>query len=158
MFNLMEGNIDQQIHLDSLWASHSHNTTRRNWAKGSTKICNPLSGRGTVSCAGANGHFAFQANRPMDIDFLGSSYNLVADVVGSAEMANLTISGGGTAMAQVDKAIAVCGPSPFGPSSRSYDQASYAYSLGYGETNDDGSSRFDSISPVSTSLRLAGSR
>jgi len=152
MFNLMEGNIDQQIHLDSIWGSHSHNTTFRNWAKGTTKICNPLSGRGTVSCAGANGHFAFQANRPMDIDFLGSSYNLVADVVGSAEMANLTISGGGTPMAQVDKVIAVCGPSPCGPSSRSYDQASYAYSLGYGETSDDGSSGFDSLVPYSTLL------
>jgi hypothetical protein len=55
-------------------------------------------------------------------------------------------------MPQVDKVVAVCGPSPCGPGSRSYDQASYAYSLGYGETSDDGSSGFDSLVPYSTLL------
>src|SRR5260370_41910692 len=88
----------------------------------------------------------------MDIDVRASSYMLVSAVVGSAEMASLTISGGGTPMAQVDKVIAVCGPSPCGPGSRSYDQASYAYSLGYGETIDDGSSGFHTIQPYSTLL------
>ena len=150
MFNLWEGNIGFHFHPDSIWGSHSHNTAFRNWAKGTTKICSPLSGRGTVSCIGANGYYAFQGNRAYDIDFLGSSYNLIGNVAGSTEMANLKISGGSTPLPQTDRVVAVCGPSPCGPSSRSYDQASYAYSLGYGESSDTGSSGFDSITPYST--------
>jgi hypothetical protein len=144
MFNLFEGNIDPHFHVDSIWGSHSHNTTFRNWDKGTTKIgCTPSTGRGTVSCA--SGFYTVQGDRAIDIDFLGSNYNLVGDVVGSAQMQGL----GKTSVQQV---VAVCGVAPCGPGSRVYDTSVYLYSLGYGESSDDGSSGFDRITPYATML------
>lgn len=145
-FNLWEGNIAQTFHLDSTWGSHSHNTAFRNWSKGTTKTCSVSgSGRISVTCSGT---WAIQANRAFSIDFLGPSYNLVGNVAGSQDMANLYSYG--NPMPQVNQVVAVCGPTPCGPSSRSYDNKAYAYSLGYGGLSDDGSSVSDSIVPYST--------
>jgi hypothetical protein len=152
MFNLFEGNSTQSMHLDSIWGSHSHNTAFRNWSKGTTLICQPsVSGRSTVDCSGSNASWAVQANQAIGIDFLGSSYNLVGNVAGSQSMANLWIQNQGwNRMAQVNQVVAVCGSTPCGPGSRSYDNAAYALSLGFGEASDDGSSGDDSIVPYST--------
>src|SRR5271165_6706615 len=61
-FNLMEGNVVPSIHPDQIWGSSSHGTMFRNWTEGTTKACNPLTGRGTVNCTGANGWWVFQAS------------------------------------------------------------------------------------------------
>jgi len=89
-----------------------------------------------VSCANT---WAVQYVSAMDIDFLGSSYNLVGNILGSQDLANLTFYNNGTQpIPQVDQVIALCGPSPCGPGSRLYDDASYIYALGFGEASDDG--------------------
>src|SRR5260370_18402668 len=97
-FNLWEGNIVAQIHPDSIWGSGGNLTTFRNWATGATKVCNPMSGRGTVTCSpmgaqggvGVNGWYAIQGVRVMYFDFLVRNANMVADVLGSSVMAGLT--------------------------------------------------------------------
>jgi hypothetical protein len=159
--NLYEGNIDFHAHFDSVWGSHSHGTLFRNWFKGTTKVCNPLTGRGTVTCSpmgavgdpGVNGWWAIQGTRALDINFLGSSYNSVGNVLGSAEMAALTkYNQNIIPLTNVRMVVAVCGPTPCGSGSRSYDSQAYEYSLGYGESVDNGSSGFDSLVPYSTLL------
>jgi hypothetical protein len=145
MFNLLEGNSDVHIHMDSIWGSHSHNTLFRNWVKGTTKIgCSPADGsRGTVDCSG--GHWTTQGDRPIDIDFLGSNYNYIGDVVGSAELT-------ATGMAGVRMVVGACGPSPCGAGTRQYEGTYYLYSLGYGEAVDSGSDGTESAKPFSTGL------
>jgi len=145
MFNLFEGNSDTHFHVDSIWGSHSHNTLLRNWLRGTTKIgCTPANGtRGTVDCSG--GHWTVQGDRPMDVDFLGSSYNFIGDVVGSKELLATGLSG-------VEQVVGQCGPSPCGSGSRSYDTAYYLYSLGFGEASDTGGGSFDSTTPLTTGL------
>src|SRR5260370_5384048 len=77
-FKLWEGNIVAKIHPDSIWGFGGNMTTCRNWAKGATKVCNPMSGRGTVTCSpmgaqggvGVNGWYAIQDVRVMAYDFL----------------------------------------------------------------------------------------
>jgi hypothetical protein len=152
MMNLIEGNVVAQFHPDSIWGSSGTNTAFRNWVTGATKICNPTSGgRSAVSCSGSNGWWAVQAVRLMDIDYLATSYNLVGNVVGSVQAVALTsYNNGTTPLSQVNMVVAVCGPSPCGPNSRSYDAAVYAYALGYGEASDTGSSGYDSLTPYST--------
>jgi hypothetical protein len=136
-FNLFEGNVAAQLHPDSIWGSSSHNTAFRNWIQGTTLIANPTTGRGTVDWAGA--HWAIQANRAIDADFLTSSWNYVGDVVGSSDMANLHFYNGPTPLPQVAMTIS--------PSNRSYDDAAYGYSFGYGEASDSGDSSFECGSP-----------
>lgn len=139
MFNLLEGNVLSQFHPDDIWGSSSDNTTFRNWMMGTTFICNPTSGRGTVSCIGTNGWWAFQAARAADIDFLAKSYNMIGDVVGSSAMTGLIATDeGNSILSQVNMAVALCGPSPCGAASRVYETSAYAYSVGYGEASDDG--------------------
>ncbi len=149
-FNLWEGNITQNFDLDSIWGSHSNNTAFRNWSKGTTKLCTTGAGaaRATVTCAGT---WSVQYVAAMDIDFLGSSYNLVGNILGSQDMAALlAYNTAGYPLAQANQVTAVCGPAPCGPGSRSYDATAYAYALGYGEASDDGSSGNDSLVPFST--------
>jgi hypothetical protein len=145
--NLIEGNVMTNLHTDSIWGSSSDNTLFRNWVTGVTQICNPITGRGTVTC---NGTYAVQADRLMDMDFLATSYNLVGDVVGSAQLSSLTANNGGTTLPFAYMVTAVCGPSPCGSGSRQYDEEGYGYSIGFGEEDDDGSSGFDSLLPYST--------
>lgn len=158
-FNLWEGNIATQIHPDSIWGSTGTLTTFRNWATGGTKICNPLSGRGTVTCSpmgaqgapGVNGWYAVQGVRAMDFDFLVSNPNMVGDVIGSSTMAALTYyNDGSRLLTQVPLVVAVCGPSPCGSGSRAYDTTANGFSLGYGEASDSGGSTYDSLTPYNT--------
>ena len=151
MYNLWEGNIGSKFEPDSIWGSSSNNTFFRNWSHGTTKICNPLTGRGAVSCAGSNGWWGVQAVEAISIDFLATTYNLVGDVIGSSEMASLNKGNvSGNPMGQVNMAVAVCGPSPCGSGSRSYDSDAYAYTIGYGNASDTGGGTFDSLTPYTT--------
>ena len=127
-FNLIEGNVITSIDEDPVWGSSSHTTAFRNWVVGTNRVCNPLSGRGTVSCAGGSGHYGYQAARAIQISYLGTLNNFVGNVLGSAQMQALT--NGKRTLAQV--------PVAEFPALRSYDAAAYGWSFGYGSFVDDG--------------------
>jgi hypothetical protein len=160
-FNLWEGNTGASIKPDSVWGSNSANTAYRNWMKGTQKVCNPLTGRGTVVCtpmgaqgdSGINGSWAIQTNRALDINALSSNYNIVGNVLGSATASGMTFyNNGQKSLPQTYMVVAICGPSPCGPISRSYDDAVYSFSLGFSNTSDTGSNPIDSLIPYSTLL------
>lgn len=116
-FNLWEGNIGGSFYPDSVWGSSSHNTFYRNWVLGTSEYCNPLTGRGTVTCSGS---WSNQANRAMQIAQYSTYYNFVGNVVGSAQVASQ--------MTEVNKIIS--------PTNRPYDGTAYDYTFGYGELAD----------------------
>jgi len=149
-FNLFEGNVLTAVGSDSTWGSHANNTSFREYLVGTTKACNPTSGRGAVTCSGNNGWWEFQASRDISITYEGMNWNSVGNVVGSAAQSGLKSYGNPIGL--VNQVVAVCGPSPCGPGSRSYDNVAYAYSVGYGETFDDGSSGLDSLAPFASML------
>src|SRR5206468_11934183 len=62
-FNLFEGNLFPQFWADNIHGSSASNTVFRNWITGTSRVCQPWSGRGTVDCSGANGTYAYQAGR-----------------------------------------------------------------------------------------------
>lgn len=117
-FNLWEGNVGEQLYLDSVWGSSSHDTSFRGWYKGTSNICNPLSGRGTVT---ATCHYAFQAARAVQVSELSHFDNFVGDVIGATETNSLSTSRTSFLVS---------------PSSRSYDGAVYGFTFGYGEASD----------------------
>jgi len=127
-FNLIEGNVITTIDEDPVWGSSSHTTAFRNWVVGTNRVCNPLNGRGTVSCSGSSGHYGFQAARAIQISYLGTLNNFVGNVLGSAQMQSLT--NGKRALAQA--------PLAEFPALRSYDAAAYGWSFGYGSFVDNG--------------------
>jgi hypothetical protein len=127
-FNLLEGNVLPMIFADPIWGSSSNTTAYRNWVTGTNRVCSPMEGRGQVRCSGNDGHFAFQASRAVQISYLSSENNFVANVVGSAPTAALT--GYGRPLKQAARVEY--------PATRSYDAVAYGWSIGYGETNDDG--------------------
>jgi hypothetical protein len=122
-FNLLEGNVLTAIYQDSIWGTSSQTTAYRNWVIGTNKICIPMSGRGIVSCSGANGHYGFQAARAIQISYLGTINNYVGNVVGSAEMQSLI--GYNSPVLQRERVKY--------PTVRGYDAVAYGWSLGYGE-------------------------
>ncbi|MFZ0395772.1 MAG: hypothetical protein WCF17_14500 [Terracidiphilus sp.] len=126
-FNLLEGNVLGSIYADSVWGSSSGTTAFRNWVVGTSRVCTPLEGRATVSCAGANGHFAFQAARAVQLSYLATRNNLVGNVLGSAQMQSLRAPAGPVPQtASIEY-----------PAHRAYETAT-AISFGYGSENDDG--------------------
>jgi hypothetical protein len=138
-FNLWEGNITHNFDLDSIWGSHSHNTAFRNWSKGTTKLCSTTDtgARQTVTTCNT---WAVQYVAAFRVDFGGSGYNAIGNVLGSQDMAALSAYNiAGYGMGQVNQVVALCGPAPCGAGSRSYDAKSYAYDFGFGEASDDGS-------------------
>lgn len=145
-FNLMEGNVVSTIDLDSIHGSGSDQTLFRNWSLGTTKLCTTGAGatRATVSCAGGTGaggvNWAVQYLAAIRIDFLGVNYNAVGNILGSQDRANLYPYNINTAshIPQTSLVNAICGSSPCGSGSRSYDAVSYTYDLGFGEASDDG--------------------
>jgi len=149
-FNLFEGNDTNVLGQDNIWGSHANNTSFRNYIRGTTKACNPTTGRATVTCSGTNGWWEFQASRAVNVTYEGTNFNLVGDVVGSPEQSALLAYGNPISL--VNQAVAVCGVSPCGPGSRSYDNTAFAYTFGYGEASDTGSSGYDSLLPFSTLL------
>jgi hypothetical protein len=141
MFNLWEGNVVGALNPDSYWGSSSHNTGFRNWAKGTTQICNPIEGRGPAqkdSC-----WWAIQNTRAIALDFACRYYSLLGNVVGSDEMLNLTYYNNGS---RKIPAFARC----VAPETRSYDNASYGFSFGYASSGDDGKSEFANQLPYTT--------
>jgi len=128
-FNLLEGNVLTMIDADSVWGTSSDTYAFRNWVVGTNRICSPMSGRGTVSCSGANGHYGFQAVRAIEMSYLSTSNKLIGNVVGSAQMQSL--KGYNYPLKQQ---IRIEFPAP-----RSYDGTAYLWSFGYGRTGDDGS-------------------
>lgn len=129
-FNLIEGNVTTSVYADQVWGSSYRNTTFRNWSVGSSLRCTPLTGRGTVSCTGSNGIQTYQASRAMQIAHWSTYYNLVGDIVGSAQQ-QVLVNTNGVALGQVNSVQY--------PSNRDYDTTAYGYSWGYGESNDSGS-------------------
>ena len=127
-FNLLEGNVVTQIAEDSVWGTSSNTTVYRNWVVGTNRICNPMSGRVTVNCSGANGHYGFQAARAIETSYLGTSNNFVGNVLGSAQMQSLK---------GYNHPVAQHGSIEY-PAHRSYDATAYGWSFGYGSTSDDG--------------------
>ncbi len=127
-FNLLEGNVVTKLEADPVWGSSSHTTAFRNWIVGTNRICSPASGRATVECAGANGHFGFQAARAIDLSYLATKGSYVANVVGSAQMQAL--AGYSAPLKQI--------ASVEFPANRNYDAVAYGWSFGYGSTSDDG--------------------
>lgn len=126
-FNLLEGNVVTQIYPDSVWGTSSQITAFRNWVVGTSKVCSPLTGRGTVSCSGASQ--TYQAARAMQMSYLTTLDNFVGNVVGSTQMQSL-VNSGGNKLGQV--------ASVEYPATRSYDADAYGWSFGYGESSDDG--------------------
>jgi len=122
-FNLIEGNVMNQFYPDQVWGSSSHNTLFRNWTTGTSKACNPTSGRGTVTTSCWS---PYQASRAMQIANLATYFNFVGNVAGSAAQNGLSQSTSHVAILQY-------------PSSRSYDTTNYNFTFGYGESGDDGS-------------------
>ncbi len=127
-FNLLEGNVLTQISQDSVWGTSSHTTVYRNWVVGTNRICSPMSGRGTVKCSDADGHYGFQAARAIEMSYLGTASDFVGNVVGSVQMQALK---GYSSPLEQRESIEY-------PSARSYDAAAYGWSFGYGKTSDDG--------------------
>jgi hypothetical protein len=151
--NLFEGNIGAGVNMDSGWGSNSHQTFFRNWEKGTTKICIPLTGRGTVNCNSSfptSGYYVFQENNAFLFGYESSSINMVGDVAGSSQMAGLLLNGNGGAMPQVDTVVAECGPSPCGAGSKNYGSQATGWAWGYGTSSDGGGGTYDSLTPYSS--------
>ncbi len=126
-FNLLEGNVLASIYADSVWGSSSHTTAFRNWVVGTSRVCAPLQGRATVTCAGANGHYAFQAARAVQLSYLATRNNVIGNVMGSAQMQALRTAGGRVPQTAIIEF----------PAHRTYETAT-AISFGYGSESDDG--------------------
>ena len=126
-FNLLEGNVLGSIYADSVWGSSSETTAFRNWVVGTSRVCTPLQGRGTVRCAGTNGHYAFQAALAVQLSYVATRNNLIGNVLGSAQMQALRTPGGPVPQeARLEY-----------PAHRAYETAT-AIAFGYGSENDDG--------------------
>ena len=128
-FNLLEGNVAPSIYADSFWGTSSDTTAFRNWLVGTTRVCSPMIGRGPVDCSGTNGHYAFQTARTVQNSYLSTRNNYVGNTLGSAAMQSLVRNQ--VRLAQV--------PTVGYPETRSYDDAAYGWSFGYGGDGDDGS-------------------
>lgn len=127
-FNLLEGNVITKLDQDSTWGTSSQTTAFRNWVVGTNRVCRPLSGRGPVRCSGADGHYGFEAARAIQMSYLASRNNFIGNVVGSVQMQSLKGPEG------LLKQVALIDY----PAVRSYDDAAYAWSFGYGKESDDG--------------------
>lgn len=124
-YNLIEGNVLTTLYADSVWGSSSDTTAFRNWIVGTTRVCQPLMGRGAVGCDGAR--YAFQAARAVQLSYLSTRNNFVGNVIGSAEMQSL--SGYSRPVPQA--------ASLEYPQERIYETAA-GWTFGYGSANDDG--------------------
>ncbi len=141
-FNLSEGNIDSKYTPDGTWGSGSDETSFRDWHTGVQKACDPLTGRGNVSCGGTGGWWEFQQDAAYNLGEHSSRFNLVGAILGSQDMKNL-------GMPNVKEVVAICGPAPCGSGSRNYDSVSYDMTLGYCGSSTGGGS-CDSILPYNT--------
>ena len=128
-YNLIEGNVLTQIAMDSVWGTSSHMTFFRNQISGTNWICLECADKSRKEFPKTDGHWGFQAARAVDQSFLSTRNNFVGNVVGSAAM--LALSRKGVRLRQ-QKIVEF-------PAERSYDNAVYGWSFGYGVVSDDGS-------------------
>ncbi len=163
-YNLLEGNVMAGVNFDSGWGSNSNNTTFRNWMLGTTMICTPLSGRGTVNCTPGyptpgQGYYEYQESNAFLYGYLSSGMNTIGDVAGSSAQASLCLNGGNpgascaSPMPQIDTVIAAC-PTGItthcGANSKGYSAQATGWAWGYGTSNDGGGGPFDSATPYDT--------
>ncbi len=140
-FNLIEGNVTPRYNPDNIWGSSSHNTNFRNWAEGTTVICNPLATtRTTVTCNSPAS--PFQIAYANGIDALSWYDNFVGDVDGSARQQSLLAYGSGTM-------------THYGilnwPSSVTFDFNTTNLMFGYDAHDDDGTTTGDNTTSELTS-------
>jgi hypothetical protein len=74
--NLWEGNVLDQIRVESYWGSGSWETLFRNYVTGTTEICLPYNARGTAGAC----HTATQGIEAIEVDFLSYQSNIVGNV------------------------------------------------------------------------------
>ncbi len=127
MFNLIEGNRFSGYNADAIWGSSSDQTLFRNWIDGTTKICNPLFGRGTADTA--NSWWVCQQAEAIQDFSEQSSDNFVGNAVGSPEQLKVTKynQGPGYVLPMDTMDIA--------PAYMSYDAVSYGFAFGYDNTS-----------------------
>jgi len=159
MFNLLEGNVLELIHMDSVWGSSKNNTAFRDWTNGSMAVDNPIAsgratvtGGSTVTCGSLTTNttcFSFQASRAMQINYTSTGANLVGNVVGSAAQTGNIGYGSGTTTynsgsGQTDAL--------FWPITQVYDTTLYDYAFGFANSSDTGSFPNDSTAAASTAF------
>jgi hypothetical protein len=127
-FNLLEGNVLTGINQDSVWGTSSHTTVFRNWVVGTSRICSPMSGRGSIDCSGTKSHYGFQAARAIEMSYLATANNFIGNVLGSTQMQSMK---GENHALRRQASIEY-------PAQRSYDAVAYEWSFGYGRTGDNG--------------------
>jgi hypothetical protein len=143
MMSLWEGNHGTTFNADSIWGSSSLGTLYRNWFHGATQACNPQNARGALTGC----QWEVQAVRASALDAMQRSYNLLGNVLASADMLALTAyNSGGSPMAATANLV--------WPSTRSYDAATYGLTWGYdgAGASDDGSNANDNAFPYSTAF------
>ena len=163
MYNLFEGNIGNFIGSDSIWGNTGWETVYRNFMRGTTTICYPVTSiRQPVVCGTApsvpptvpvpqgyppaTGHeswWEFQGISAFTPSFNHTGWNAIGNVVGSENIA-LAVNSSGTPVNVSARVWAVCGGTagtPCGSGSRSFfatPPAAVGYSFGYGELGDGG--------------------
>ena len=147
-FMLQEGNAGVIYQPDEIWGSDSHNTNHRNWWRGTSMMCNPVTGAaGTVTCtpsgfygaSGVNGWLDFAYSYAENISHLTWYDNFVNDVVGSANQQAVPAFGGSP-----ESNVAILSWTSAGCSSGCRDVngpgvTAYNFTFGFGELSDDGS-------------------
>jgi hypothetical protein len=141
-FNLFEGNIGDNFNADDIHGSSSHSTSFRDWYKGTTKICEPLSGRSPVSCSpmgvpgnsGVNGWWAVGANTAFVEGIRSSYFNFVGGVAGSQNMANLLAYDSGAPVPEANECVGLCEPNTPSTCGANYPPTGYLscdFDIGY---------------------------
>lgn len=136
-FNLWEGNVGEQLYLDSVWGTSSHDTSFRGWYKGTSRVCAPASfGSNSRATVTTPCNYAFQAARGAQISQLSRYDNFVGDIWGSAEQSAI---GGPVAVIVA-------------PTTRNYNGNVYNATFGYGEASDGGGGGGDNSTPFTSAL------
>jgi hypothetical protein len=128
-FNLFEGNVGNNLTMDSFWGSGSSNTIFRNQFRGTDTLASPASnGRNAVNWSST--HLAFQQMWGITDSFVHTNANAVGNVLGSAD-----------AVAGATSGLFNSGAAPLTstlvpPASRSYNNVFAALSVGYDTPGD----------------------
>jgi hypothetical protein len=88
-FNLSEGNVVTNYYPDQVWGSSSHQTSHRDWVRGTTAIFNPVTDSGRAPTSTTGSWLSFQVAAAYNIAHLSWYYNFVNDVAGSDEQQSI---------------------------------------------------------------------
>ncbi len=152
-FNLIEGNVQEIYEPDEIWGSSSHNTSLRNWVRGTAVMCNPVGTTvATVVCspfglwggaaspaAGVNSWLTFAYSYAESIAHYSWYDNFVGEVVGSANQQGVP---GFSGTPESNVAILSWTSAGCGSGCRDVNGpgvTAYNFTFGFGETDDDGS-------------------